>query len=264
MPKLPDTPAIKLVKSDAKLLLRDLKVKSRRAWDCLQDSGVTYKGEPTLTLCQRVVAQGYGYDKFEDIQKSEELTARYIARCTSRGYWSEPFAGGFRRSRHERQLDALLECFRDQVPLAQAAARRNIDFSGFHFSDLLLNNLYLRLGKLTLPDFSNLVAPGALIHSLWLLDVTKFKAVDFRNVKIYSVTVDPIARPGANCFKADFSHADLRGADLRGCYFRSSLFHGALLEGTDLRNANTYDCSFTEAKGAYHAGNVSSEEWAVV
>lgn len=264
MPKYPDTPAIKLVKSDAKILLRSLKAKSQHAWDCLRDSGVTCKGEPTLTLCQRVVAQRYGYDKFEDIQKNEGLTARYIARCTSMGYWSEPFTGEFRRSRHELQLEALLECFRDQVPLAQAAAKRNIDFSGFHFSDLLLNNLYVTLGRLGLPNFSNLVAPGALIHSLWLLDVTEFKGVDFRNVKIYSVTVDPIARPGANCFKADFTHADLRGADLRGSYFRSSLFHGALLEGADLRNANTYDCSFTGAKGAYQTGNVSSKGWAAV
>lgn len=122
----------------------------------------------------------------------------------------------------------------------------------------------MTVGELKLPNFSNLVAPGALIHSMWLLDVTDFKGVNFRDVKIYSAIVDPIARQSAHCFQADFTHADLRGADLRGSYLRRSLFEGALLEGADLRNANTYECSFMRSKGAYLVGNVSSSGWSVV
>lgn len=263
MSKLSDTPAISLVKSDAKALLQSLKAGSQPAWEHLNRSGVTLKEKPTLAVCQRAVAHDYGYDTFEEVQKSEELVSRYIAHCYCRGYWSKPFVGEFRRARHELQCGALIECFRDQIPLALAAEKRNIDFTGFHFSEPLINHLHIKLGRLKVPDFSNLIAPGALIHSLWLLDVTHFRSVNFRNVKIYSMTIDPIASPGATCFKADFSNADLRGADLRGTYFRNSSFHNALLDGADLRNANTFECSFTGSKGSYLAGNVSRTSWLV-
>lgn len=199
--------------------------------------------------------------RYEEITAEEQMISRYAQHSYAQGYWKRPYEAKFRRARFLLQFDALIECLRDQVPLAVAANKRDVDFGGFHFSGLLFSRVNQVLERKKLPDFSHLQAPGSLVH--WLLDVKSFNSSNFRDAKFYSVSADPLVQPGASCWMADFSKADLRGADLPGSYLRGAQFFCANLDGVDLRNANIFECNFTGAKGAFVSGNVSDDDWDV-
>jgi hypothetical protein len=250
------------LKSDAKILLRAARNHSIDAVARFARHGYRRSEELILDTCLQVVAKEYGRT-FKTAMLEEKLISRHVQYAQTNGYWRETYDYSFRRARFLRQFDALVECFRDKIPLALAAEKRNVDFAGFHFSALPIGRLDQVVERYPVPDFSHLQAPGSLVHWLWTMDVIKFNHANFSNAKFYSVTVDPLARPGGHFWIADFSHANLSGADLRDSYMRGAKFIGANLEGADFRNANTYDADFTGARGAYLKGDVSDDDWVV-
>ncbi|WP_460114573.1 pentapeptide repeat-containing protein [Pseudomonas sp. H3_G03] len=256
------TPSLSAFKSDAAVLLRDFRDGCPDATKRLARYSSRPKTEINLATCLRAIAREYE-TTYEEITAEEQLISRYAQHSYAQGYWRQPYSGEFRRARFLLQFDALIECLRDQVPLAVAAKKRNVDFSGFHFSSLLFSRISLVLDRKKLPDFSNLQAPESLVHSHWILDVKSFRKSDFRDAKFYSISVDPLVLPGVNCWMADFDNADLTGADFRGSYLRGASFCSANLEGVDFRNANIFECNFTRAQGAFVSGNVPDDDWDV-
>lgn len=254
------TPSLSVFKSDAAIMLREFRKGCPVAAKRLSHTKSFRSGNVKLGTCLRVIAREYGIT-YKEIAAEEQMIFNYTKHCYAQGYWKQPYDGQFRRARFELQFDALIECLRDQVPLAVAAIKRDIDFSGFHFSSLLFSRIHQVLERKKLPDFSHLQAPGSLVHWHWLLDVQNFNRSNFNNAKFYSVTADPLVRPGASCWMADFSNADLRGADFRGSYLRGASFFRAKLDGVDFRNANIYECNFTGAEGVFVSGNVPDHDW---
>lgn len=272
MSDLPDTPSFSAFKADAKRLQKDARNACPQALALLAKHGfgaIAQDESPSsvkLTHCQRALAASYGYD-FQMLQLDDQLISKYIAHCYSRGYWNAPYVCSFNRPRFTLQLEAILEAFRKQISLAEAASKRAIDFAGFHFSDLLFSRISKELeSEMELegpPDFVEVRAPGALFEQGWLSDVESLKGADLRGAKFYAVTVDPVVLPGAHCYQTDFSGADLRGADFRRSYLRGCVFRKAKLDGTDFRNSVLSECNFTGSTGEYRAGRVSSSDWAV-
>lgn len=260
--KIPDTPSLSILKSDAKALLHDAREGCSEAVLRLVRQGFRRSEELTHDSCLRVVAEEYGTTYLEAVRE-ERLISRYVQHSQATGIWGEPYGYPFRRARYLRQFDALVECLRDQVPLAVAGKKRGVDFAGFHFSSLLFGRIDQVLRRRKVPDFSHLEAPGALVHWHWVLDVVKLNNANFRDAKFYTVSVDPVARPGGHFGIADFSDADLTGADFRGSYMKGAKFVGANLDGADFRNANTFDTDFTRSKGEYLTGEVEDDEWVV-
>lgn len=258
--KLPDTPSLSAFKSDATVLLRDQRDGCPKATKRLARFNFRTNSDFKLATCLRVIAREYG-TTYEKIAAEERLISRYVQHSYANGFWQRPYAADFRRARFILQFDALIECLRDQVPLAIAAEKRSVDFSGFHFSSLLFSRINQVLEKKKLPDFSHLEAPGSLVHWHWLLDVTSFSTSNFSHAKFYAIIADPLVQPGVSCWKADFSDSDLRGADFRGSYLRGAQFLGARLDGVDFRNANIFECNFTAAKGAFVSGDVPDDDW---
>ncbi|WP_259369662.1 pentapeptide repeat-containing protein [Pseudomonas juntendi] len=213
-------------------------------------------------LCLRLIAQEYGLT-YKQIVARDRMIARYAAHCFAEGFWRQPYDGVFRRARFLLQFDALVECLRDRVPLAAAAHKRGVDFSGFHFSSLLFKRINRVLTRKKVPDMSYLQAPGSLVHYDWFQDVKKASHANFSNAKFYTVTGDPVVQPGAYGWETDFDYADLRGVDLRGAYLRGATFVGAKMEGADLRNANINECIFTGASGAFVSGEILYHNWDV-
>ncbi|WLG92537.1 pentapeptide repeat-containing protein [Pseudomonas cucumis] len=260
--KIPDTPSLSILKSDAKALLRDAREGCSEAVLRLVRQGFRRSEELTHDTCLRVVAEEYGTTYVEAVRE-EKLISHYVQHSQASSVWREPYGYPFRRARYLRQFDALVECLRDQVPLAVAARERGVDFAGFHFSSLLFGRIDQVLKRRKVPDFSHLQAPGSLVHWHWVLDVVKYNHANFSDAKFYTVSVDPIARPGGHFWVADFSDADLTGADFRGSYMRGAKFVGANLDGADFRNANTFDTDFTGSKGAYLTGEFEDDDWVV-
>lgn len=256
------TPSLSAFKSDAAVLLRDFRDGCPDAAKRLAWYSSRAKKEIKLATCLRTIAKEYE-TTYEEITAEEQMIFKYAQHSYAQGYWRQPYSGVFRRARFLLQFDALIECLRDQVPLAVAANKRKVDFSGFHFSSLLFSRISQVLARKKLPDFSNLQAPGSLVHWHWVLDVKNFKNSNFRDAKFYSMSVDPLVLPGVNCWMADFDNADLTGADFRGSYLRGASFCSAKLEGVDFRNANIFECNFTRAQGAFVSGNVPDDDWDV-
>jgi hypothetical protein len=254
------TPSLSAFKSDAAVLLRDFRDGCPDAVRRLARYSSRPKKEIKLATCLRTIAKEYE-TTYEEITAEEQMIFRYAQHSFAQGYWRQPYSGVFRRARFLLQFDALIECLRDQVPLAVAAEKRHVDFSGFHFSSLLFSRISQELSRKKIPDFSHLQAPGSLVHWDWLMDVQKFTNSNFSDAKFYSTSVDPMVLPGINCWMADFSNADLRGADFRGSYLRGARFFRARLEGVDFRNANIFECNFTGARGAFVSGNVPNDDW---
>lgn len=268
MSNLPDTPSFSAFKADAKRLQKEALNASPQALGLLAKHGfgVSAQGEPPslikLTHCQRALAASYGYE-FQSLQIEDQLISKYIAHCYSRGYWRAPYSCSFNRPRFTLQTEAIFDSFREKIPLAIAASKKGVDFAGFHFSEMLLSRISMELDIDEEPDFSGIRAPGALFDQVWLHDVESLRGADLRDVKFYSVTVDPTVRPGAHCFQADFSEADLRGADFRRSYLRGCVFVGAKLDGADFANSVLHECNFTGATGEHRVGKVDSRDWAV-
>lgn len=260
--KRSDTPSLSAFKSDAVIMLRDFRDGCPDTAKRLARYRFRNESDIKLATCLRVMAKEYG-TTYEEITAEEQMISRYPQHSYAQGYWKQPYEGQFRRARFLLQFDALIECLRDQVPLAVAADKRNVDFSGLHVSALLFSRVNQVLKRKRLPDFSHLQAPGSLVHWHWLLDVKSFINSNFRDAKFYSVSADPLVQPGASCWMADFSNADLRGADFRGSYLRGAQFFRANVDGVDLRNANIFECNFTGAKGAFVTGNVPDDDWDV-
>ncbi|AZF16998.1 pentapeptide repeat-containing protein [Pseudomonas sp. R3-18-08] len=258
----PDTPSLAAFKSDAAVLLHELRSGCRSALDRAIRAQLISPGPANRDICLRILAKEYGVT-YKKIVAQDRLISRYAAHGFSQGLWRQPYEGGFRRARFLLQFDALVECLRDQVPLALAAEKRGVDFSGFHFSSLLFSRIGRVLERKKVPDFSYLQAPGSLIHYQWFQDVQKASHSNFRNAKFYSITADPVIQPGAYGWETDFSYADLRGVDLRGAYLRGARFLGAKVDGADLRNANINQCIFTGAKGAFVSGEILYHNWDV-
>lgn len=256
------TPSLSAFRSDAAFLLRDFRGGCPDAARRLSRYSSRSKKEINLAACLRTIAREYE-TTYEEITAEEQMISRYAQHSYAQGYWRQPYSGVFRRARFLLQFDALIECLRDQVPLADAANKRNVDFSGFHFSSLLFSRISRVLARKKLPDFSNLQAPGSLVHWHWVLDVKSFKNSNLSDAKFYSTSVDPLVLPGVNCWMADFDNADLTGADFRGSYLRGASFCSAKLEGVDFRNANIFECNFTRAKGAFVSGNVPDDDWGI-
>jgi hypothetical protein len=256
------TPSLSVFKSDAAVMLREFREGCPVAVKRLSHTKSFKRGNVRLGTCLRVIASEYG-TTYRNIAAEEQMISNYTKHCYAQGYWNQPYEGQFRRARFGLQFDALIECLRDQVPLAVAATKRDIDFRGFHFSSLLFSKIHQVLERRKVPDFSHLQAPGSLVHWHWLLDVTSFSHSNFKNAKFYSVTADPLVRPGASCWKADFSKADLQGADFRGSYLRGARFFCAKVDGVDFRNANIFECNFTGAEGTFVGGNVPNDDWAI-
>jgi uncharacterized protein YjbI with pentapeptide repeats len=268
MSNLPDTPSFSAFKAEAKRLHRSAREACPQALELLEKYNFGHMARDEtpsavkLHHCQRALAASYGSD-FQTLQLDDQLISKYIAHCYSRGYWSVPYSCTFNRPRFALQLEALLEAFSEKVSLTEAALRRDVDFAGFHFSDLLFSRISTELDLDGPPDLVGIRAPGALFEQGWLSDVESLKGADLRGAKFYSVTVDPVILPGANCYQADFSGADLRGADFRRSYLRGCVFKKAKLDGADFRNAVLYECNFTGSTGEYRAGRVDSSDWAV-
>ncbi len=259
--RLPDTPSLAAFKSDAAELHRAYLSGCPVAIERVAAARIRRTGIKRVTFL-RVIAKEYGMT-YEEIVSIDQMISRYAEHNVAEGHWAQPYQGKFRRSRFLLQFDALVECLRDQVPLAVAADKRGVDFSGFHFSLLLFDRIDRVLDRKKLPDFSHLQAPGSLVHYHWLQDVTKLTHANFRNAKFYTITADPLVQPGAYGWEADFSYADLRGADFRGAYLRRAVFVGAKVDGADFRNANINECMFTGCQGAYVSGNVRNRNWDV-
>lgn len=264
---LPDTPSLAAFKADAKRLHKDAANACPHALDLLIRNGfaaAAQSGHQPVKLvdCQRALAANYGYE-YRALHYDDQLISKYIAHCYESGYWSKPFSCHFSRPRFLLQVEALVDALRTKVPLAEAALGRGVDFAGFHFSNLLFSRIATSVEVDGPPDFSGINAPGALIESGWLYDVGSLKGANMRDAKFYSVTVDPVIRPGAHCFQADFSCADLRGVDFRRSYLRGSLFVGANLDGADFRNSTLYECDFTGATGNYRVEKVDPSDWSV-
>lgn len=259
--KTTHTPSLAAFKSDAVELRNDFRNGCPEAIERIAAAGLRGPGAK-LATCLRVIANEYGL-KYEDIVSVDRMISTYAEHSYSAGHWVEPYQGAFRRARFLLQFDALVECLRDQVPLAVAADKRGVDFSGFHFSLLLFSRIDRVIDRLKLPDFSGLQAPGSLVHYHWLQDVTKLSRSNFSNAKFYTITADPLVQPGAYGWEADFSYADLRGADFRGAYLRRAQFVGAKVDGADFRNANINECMFTGCQGVYVSGNVKNRNWDV-
>lgn len=260
--KFPETPSLSAFKSDARVLLKDLQDGCPLAFNRAIRAQLISAGPATRAICLRILAKEYGM-KYHRISAEDRMIARYADHCFSQGFWKQPYVGEFRRARFLLQFDALVECLRDQVPLAVAASKRGVDFAGFHFSSLLFARINSVLKPKKVPDYSYLQAPGSLIHYDWFYDVRKAAHANFNNAKFYTVTVDPVVQPGAYGWCTDFSYADLRGVDLRGAYLRSARFLGAKMDGADLRNANINDCVFTGASGAFVSGEIFYHNWDV-
>ncbi|KAB0528591.1 pentapeptide repeat-containing protein [Pseudomonas brassicacearum] len=258
----PATPSLSILKSDAERLLRDARDGCPDAVIRLVKQGFRRAEELTHDTCLRVVAEEYG-TTFVEAVREEKLISRYVQHSEAKGFWREPYGYPFRRARYLRQFDALVESLRDQVPLAVAAQKRGVDFAGFHFSSLLFGRIDQVLKRRKVPDFSHLQAPGSLVHWHWVLDVVKYNHANFSDAKFYTVTADPLTRPGGHFWMADFSYANLSGADFRGSYMRGAKFVGADLDGADFRNANIFETDFTGAQGAYLTGELGDENWDV-
>lgn len=267
MSDFPDTPSLSAFKADAKRLRKDALNACPQALNLLALHGFSVAEQSgrqsvKLSVCQRVLAASYGYE-YQALQLNDHLISKYIAHCHNRGYWSNPYSCSFSRPRFFLQVEALTDALRRDVPLAEAASKRGIDFAGFHFSDLLFSRIATLVQADTPPNFNGIIAPSALIESGWLYDVENLRGANLRDVKFYSVTVDPVVRPGAHCFQADFSYSDLRGADFRRSYLRGSLFVGANLDGADFRNSTLSECDFTGAMGEYRIEKVDPSDWIV-
>ncbi|WP_225926670.1 pentapeptide repeat-containing protein [Pseudomonas triticicola] len=260
--KFPDTPSLAAFKSDAAVLHRDLRSGCRSALDRAISAQLISSRPVNRDTCLRIIAKEHGLT-YPKIAARDQMISRYADHCASQGFWRKPYEGGFRRARFLLQFDALVECLRDQVPLASAADKRGVDFSGFHFSSLLFSRIRRVLKRLKVPDFSYLQAPGSLVHYDWFHDVQKASHSNFSDAKFYSITVDPVIQPGAYGWETDFSYADLRGIDFRGAYLRGACFKGAKVLGADLRNANIHDCEFTDTTGAFLSGEVLYHNWDV-
>lgn len=260
--KFPDTPSLAAFKSDAAVLLHELRSGSRSALDRAIRAQLISSGPVNRAICLRVIAKEYGRT-YREIVATDQLISRYADHCFSQGIWRQPYHGVFRRARFLLQFEALVECLRDQVPLALASEKRGVDFSGFHFSSLLFSRIGRVLKRKKVPDFSYLQAPGSLVHYHWFQDVQKASHSNFSNAKFYSITADPVIQPGAYGWGSDFSYADLRGVDLRGAYLRGASFVGAKVDGADLRNANINECIFTGARGAFVSGEILYHNWDV-
>lgn len=267
MSDLPDTPSLTAFKADAKRLHKDALNACPQALDLLARHGIAAavgSGHQFVKLsdCQRALAASYGYG-YQTLQLDDHLISKYIEHCRNRGYWNKPYSGNFDRPRHFLQVEALIDALRSDIPLAEAALKRCVDFAGFHFSDLLISRITTAVRATAPLNFSGVNAPGALIDEGWLYDVEDLRGANLRDAKFYSVTADPVVRPGAHCFQADFSYSDLRGTDFRRSYLRRSLFVGARLEGADFRNSTLSECDFTGATGGYRVENVDSSDWSV-
>lgn len=260
--KFPDTPSLAAFKSDAAVLHHELRSGCHSALGRAIRAQLISSGPVNRAICLRIIAKEYDLT-YQDIVAKDQMISRYADHCVSQGFWRQPYVGVFRRARFLLQFDALVECLRDQVPLAAAAHKRGVDFSGFHFSSLLFSRIGSVLKRKKVPDFSYLQAPGSLVHYDWFQDVQKASHSNFSNAKFYSITADPVVQPGAYGWKTDFSHADLRGVDLRGAYLRGACFLGAKVDGADLRNANINECIFTGATGAFVSGEILYHNWDV-
>ena len=258
--KFPDTPSLAAFKSDAAVLLHELRSGCPSALERAIRAQLISSGAANRAICLRIVAKEYGLT-YQEVVAKDRMISRYADHCFSQGFWRQPYDGVYRRARFLLQFDALVECLRDQVPLAAAAHKRGVDFSGFHFSSLLFSRIGRVLKRKKVPDFSYLQAPGSLVHYDWFQDVQKASHANFSNAKFYSITADPVVQPGAYGWETDFSHADLRGVDLRGAYLRGACFLGAKVDGADLRNANINECIFTGATGAFVSGEILNHNW---
>lgn len=267
MSDLPDTPSLSAFKADAKRLRKDALNACPQALDLLARHGYATAAQSghqsvKLSVCQRALASSYGYE-YQALQLEDHLISKYIAYCHNRGYWSTPYSCSFNRPRFFLQVETLIDALRRDVPLAEAALKRGVDFAGFHFSDLLFSRIATSVRANTPLNFGGISAPGALIENGWLYDVENLRGANLRDARFYSVTVDPVVRPGAHCFQADFSYADLRGTDFRRSYLRGSLFVGANLDGADFRNSTLSECDFTGATGEYRVEKVDPSGWSV-
>ncbi|GFM70774.1 hypothetical protein PSCICL_17660 [Pseudomonas cichorii] len=260
--KFPQTPSLSAFKSDATVLLRDLRNGCPSAFDRAIRAQLISPGPASRAICLRILAKEYGM-QYREITAYDQMISRYADHCYSQGFWRKPYVGEFRRARFLLQFDALVECLRDQVPLAVAADKRGVDFAGFHFSSLLFARINRVLKRKNVPDYSYLQAPDSLVHYDWFHDVKKASHANFSNAKFYTITADPVVQPGAYGWRTDFSYTDLRGVDLRGAYLRGACFLGAKVDGADLRNANINDCIFTGAIGAFVSGDILYHNWDV-
>lgn len=233
----PDTPSLASFKSDAAVLLHDLRSGCRSAFDRAIRAQLISWGPANRVICLRIIAQEYDVASRKIVARGR-MISQYADHCFSQGFWRQPYEEVFRRARFLLQFDALVECLRDKAPLAVAADKRGVDFSGFHFSSLLFSRVGHVLRRREVPDFIYLQALGSLVHYDWFPDVQKASHSIFSNAKFYSITADPVVQPGAYGWETDFSYADLRGVDLRGAYLRGARFLGAKVDGADLRNAN--------------------------
>lgn len=267
MSDLPDTPSISAFKADAKRLHKNALNACPQALDLLAHHGGATSVQSgcqsvKLSVCQRALAASYGYE-YQTLQLDDHLISKYIEHCHNRRYWNKPYSRSFNRPRYLLQVEALIDALHRDIPLAEAALERGVDFAGFHFSDLLICRITTSVRASAPLNFSRVNAPGALIEEGWLYDVEDLRGSNLRDAKFYSVTVDPVVRPGAHCFQADFSYADLRGTDFRRSYLRRSLFVGANLEGADFRNSTLSECDFTGALGEYRVEKVDPSDWSV-
>lgn len=260
--RFPDTPSLSVFKSDATVLHDDLRSGCPSALGRAIRARLISPAPANRALCLRLIAQEYGLT-YKQIVARDRMIARYAAHCFAEGFWRQPYEGVFRRARFLLQFDALVEYLRDRVPLAAAAHKRGVDFSGFHFSSLLFKRINRILTRKKVPDMSYLQAPGSLVHYDWFQDVKKASHANFSNAKFYTVTGDPVVQPGAYGWETDLDYADLRGVDLRGAYLRGATFVGAKMEGADLRNANINECIFTGASGAFVSGEILYHNWDV-
>ncbi|TFB39012.1 hypothetical protein [Pseudomonas sp. F01002] len=208
--KFPDTPSLAAFKSDAAVLHHELRSGCRSALGRAIRAQLISSVPVNRAICLRIIAKEYGLT-YQEIVARDQMISRYADHCVSQGFWRQPYVGVFRRARFLLQFDALVECLRDQIPLAAAAQKRGVDFSGFHFSSLLLSRIGRVLKRKKVPDFSYLQAPGSLVHYDWFQDVKKASHSNFSNAKFYSITADPVVQPGAYGWEADFSYAYASG-----------------------------------------------------
>ncbi|MGA3825633.1 pentapeptide repeat-containing protein [Pseudomonas chlororaphis] len=268
MSDLSDTPSLSAFKADAKRLHKDVLAACPKALDLLSRQGFSAAAQcghqpVKLSVCQRALAASYGYEEFQALQLNEQLISKYIAYCQNRGFWSRPYSCSFSRPRHFLQVKALINALSRDIPLAETAREQGVDFAGFHFSELLFAHIATLVQTDAPLNFAGVRAPGALIEEGWLFEVENLRGANLSDAKFYSITVNPVIRPGAHCFQADFSYADLRGADFRRSYLRGSLFVGANLDGADFRNSTLYECDFTGATGKYRVEKADSRDWRV-
>ncbi|MEH6387426.1 MAG: pentapeptide repeat-containing protein [Pseudomonas profundi] len=169
------------------------------------------------------------------------------------GAWSAEYDRRWCPKMFDKQVSVLREAAITGVPLADCAAKRGVDFVGFHFSALVYEEIFSSKADAVYAgdiDFQGIKADGCYMDGIWSDRILSFQGASLREAKFYEISETSV-KPGFHAWRMSFQDADLSGADMRFSYLRDCNFMDAAMDDTKLHDSNIFGACFHRVTGVF-------------